>query len=428
LRSDIRRSRGALRLCIVPLSQAGTVSLMRLLFMNYEFPPVGGGAAYASRATARELVALGHEVDFLTTATDGNRDDEEIDGIRVHRVRSYRRGVHESGLIGALSFLGFAATRLRELARVNGYDAYHYYFSLPTGFLSLLPGAHRHRPYIVSLRGSDVPGYDPALFWHHKALLPITHRIWRNAYRVVANSADLRRLALRSAPDLSIDVILNGASEPAARSSPGEKRSGLRVLAVSRLIARKGLDTLIRTLARPGNEDLSLEIAGEGPEGAALRGLAHTCGVADRVRFHGFVNHAALASLYINADVFVLTSLAESCSMALLEAMAAGLPLVATRVGGNVELIRDGTNGLLFKAQSVEELGTALRMLASNPALRGRFAAVNRELAREQFSWRAVARRYEAIFRQATGQCAPDGNSERAPVQAPIQCGSLAEK
>ena len=401
---------------------------MQLLFANYEFPPVGGGAAYASQATARELVAMGHQVDFLTAATDGKRDDEEIDGVRVYRVRSYRRGVHESGLIGALSFLGFAATRLRVLARVNGYDAYHYYFSLPTGFLSLLPGAHRHRPYIVSLRGSDVPAYDPALFWHHKALLPVTRRIWRRAYRVVANSEDLRRLALSCVPDVSIDVILNGASAPGARSTPGEKRSGLRILTVSRLIARKGLDTLIRALGRSGNEDLSLDIAGEGPEGAALRGLARACGVADRVRFHGFVDRGGLESLYVNADIFVLASLAESCSMALLEAMAAGLPLVATRVGGNVELVRDGTNGLLFKAQSVEELHTALRTLVSNPALRRRFAVANRELAREQFSWRAVARRYEAIFQQATGRCAPGGNPETAPAHEPIRCRSPANK
>jgi glycosyltransferase involved in cell wall biosynthesis len=310
---------------------------------------------------------------------------------------------------------------------VNGYDAYHYYFSLPTGFLSFVPGAHRNRPYVVSLRGSDVPGYNPTLSWQHRSLLPITRRIWRRAYRVVANSADLRQLALISAPDVSIEVILNGASEPAARSNPTETRTGLRILAVSRLIARKGLDTLIRTLGRSGNEDLSLDIAGEGPDGAALQRLAHACGVAERVRFHGFVDRAGLASLYANADVFVLASLAESCSMALLEAMAAGLPLVATRVGGTIELVQNGTNGLLFKAQDVEELSTALRTLACNPALRWRFAAANRGLTREQFSWRAVARRYEAIFQHATGQSAPEDRHEPAPMSElnPVQKSGL---
>jgi hypothetical protein len=119
---------------------------MRLLFVNYEFPPVGGGAAYASLATARELVAMGHRVDFLTAATPGARQDEDIDGVKVLRVRCHRRSVHDIGLMGALSFVAFAAPRLRTLAKRNRYDAIHYYFGLPTGLLSLVPGAHRRRP------------------------------------------------------------------------------------------------------------------------------------------------------------------------------------------------------------------------------------------------------------------------------------------
>src|SRR5665213_2727437 len=391
---------------------------MRLLFINYEFPPVGGGAAYASLTLAHELVRLNHQIDFLTIATDGNTADEFIDGIHVHRVRAYRRGVHESGVIGALSFLGFAATRLRQLARANRYDAYHYYFSLPTGLLTFVPGEHRRQPYVVSLRGSDVPGYDPALNWPHRSLLPITRRIWRGAYRVVTNSANLRQLALNSAPDMAIDVILN-ATSMTATCSARETRTGLRVLVVSRLIARKGIDTLILALAKPGNEDLSLDIAGEGPDGGTLRRLAHACGVAGRIRFHGFVSRAGLAALYADADIFVLSSLAESCSMALLEAMGAGLPLVASRVGGTVELIEHGSNGLLFKPQDVDELAVALHTLARNPALRERFAAANRALAHRHFSWRAVARQYEAIFQRATCQYVPEEPLEAAADDAP---------
>ena len=281
-----------------------------------------------------------------------------------------------------------------------------------------MPGEHRRHPYVVSLRGSDVPGYDPALSRQHRLLLPITRRIWRGAYRVVTNSDNLRRLALASTPDVDIDVILNGTTVTATRG-PRETRTGVRILVVSRLIARKGIDTLIMALAKPGNEDLSLDIAGEGPDGRALRRLAHACGVAGRVRFQGFVSRAGLATLYADADIFVLASLAESCSMALLEAMGAGLPLVATRVGGTVELVEHGSNGLLFKPQDVEELAAALHTLARNPALRQRFAAANRAQAHQQFSWRAVARRYEQIFQCATGQYAPEDTAAIPLAEAP---------
>lgn len=374
---------------------------MHLLFLNYEFPPVGGGAAYASLATARELVSMGHGVDFLTTATPNAASDGEIDGVRVFRVRTYRRGIHEIGLGGALSFVCCATSRLRAIARRTHYDACHYYFGLPTGLLTRLPGPHQSYPYVISLRGSDVPGYDPSLEWHHRLMLPVTRRIWRGAHRVVANSHYLRRLALASAPDIAIEVIHNGAAAPDTSPVHQEMRSGVRVLAVSRLIARKGLDMLIRALGSSRSEDLSIDIAGDGPDGAALRQLATDCGVADRVRFHGFVDRPGLSYLYARADIFVLTSIAESCSMALLEAMAAGLPIVATKAGGNTELVQNGSNGLLIEPGNVDELSGALRTLAQDRAQRQRFAAANCTLAQERFSWRGVAQRYEAIFQEA---------------------------
>jgi glycosyltransferase involved in cell wall biosynthesis len=386
---------------------------MRLLFVNYEFPPVGGGAAYASLATARELVAMGHRVDFLTAATPGARQDEDIDGVKVLRVRCHRRSVHDIGLMGALSFVAFAAPRLRTLAKRNRYDAIHYYFGLPTGLLSLVPGAHRRRPYIVSLRGSDVPGYTPNLRRYHRLMLPLTHRIWHGAYRVIANSQDLGRLAEASLPGLRIDVILNGAETAKSPSHKARSGSGTRILAVSRLIERKGLDTLIKAVARSPDRTLRLDIAGEGPESAALRQLAEACEVADRVHFHGFVDRAHLAALYARADLFALVSRAESCSMALLEAMAAGLPIVATEVGGNVELVRHQVNGLLVETEDVEALEAALTSLAADPQRRLRFGAANRALVAQRYGWHSVAKRYEAVFKEllrspAAAIAAPD--------------------
>jgi glycosyltransferase involved in cell wall biosynthesis len=392
---------------------------MRLLFVNYEFPPIGGGAAYASLAIAREFIFLGHRIDFLTAGACGKTYVENIGGIQVHRIRTYRRGIHDSGILGALSFVALATTKLRSLARQNRYDAYLYYFGLPTGFLSLLPGAHRSRPYVISLRGSDVPGYDPGLAWQHRLLRPITRRIWLSAHRVVANSHSLRGLALSWMPEAAIDVICNGADQPTAFSIRRPIGKGVRILTVSRLIARKGLDTLIMALARTRREDLSLEIVGEGPARDALTQLALSAGVAHRVRFHGFVDHSSLTAVYAQADIFVLASVAESCSMALLEAMAAGLPVIATRVGGTVEVVKHEYNGLLVTPTSIEELSAALETLAGSPLLRQRFAAANRILTRERFSWNAVARRYEAIFNESLSGHTSERDRSAARSQQP---------
>ncbi len=380
---------------------------MRLAFVNYEFPPDGGGASYASLALAREFVALGHQIDFVTRGTREAPATENIDGICVHRVRAYRRGIHESGMLGALLFVARAAPHLRALARRHRHDAYVYYFGLPTGLLSLVPGPHRRRPYLVSLRGSDVPGFEPSLQWLHRLLRPITHRVWHRADHVVANSHALRDLALTSFPEIAVEVIPNGAA-PSPRRPRERTHSGVRVLTVARLIARKGLDTLIAALAKTAH-DVTLDIVGEGPARDALTRLAAEHGVAHRVRFLGFVEHASLASLYAQADLFVLASVSESCSMALLEAMSAGLPVIASRTGGTVELIEHGSNGLLFTPRDVDELSGALTSLAENPPLRQRFADRNRALVRERHSWRGVALRYETLLAEALCP-APDGD------------------
>jgi glycosyltransferase involved in cell wall biosynthesis len=232
-------------------------------------------------------------------------------------------------------------------------------------------------------------------------LLPITRRIWRGAHQVVANSDALRNLALATVPDVSIEVISNGADSLAKNRTDSDGRSGLRVLAVSRLIARKGLDTMIKAFGRLHDEHLSLDIAGDGPSRERLTKLAKSCGVADRVRFHGFVDRAGLASLYKQADIFVLASMTESCSMALLEAMGAGLPIIATRVGGTTELVDHDSNGLLVRAGDVDELAAAFRKLAHDAAQRERFAVTNRDLTEQCFSWRVVAKAYERIFEDA---------------------------
>jgi glycosyltransferase involved in cell wall biosynthesis len=254
---------------------------------------------------------------------------------------------------------------------------------------------------VVSLRGSDVPGYDPRLSFLHRAMLPLTRRIWSNAARVVANSEGLRQLALSCVPRQRIEVIRNGVDLPAVDEHSSRHDHSTRILVVSRLIERKGTDVLLRALARLNDPSVSVDIAGDGPDRHRLEHLARIEGVADRVRFHGFTERTALASLYRHADIFVLTSLAESCSMALLDAMAAGLPVVATAVGGTPELVAHGVNGLLVRPQDADDLAGSLGTLTRDGAQRLRMGMLGRERAVSRHSWRSVALQYEAVFHDA---------------------------
>ncbi len=380
----------------------------RVLLLNYEFPPLGGGAANASYQIAQRLAAAGHRVDAVTSGTLDQAATEECDGIRVHRVHSLRRGIQDSGLVGAWSYLMPASRLCQRLARREAYDLVHCFFGLPTGALCLFTPALRGLPSVVSLRGSDVPGYDPGdptLRLGHALLAPVSRRVWRRADAVVANSEALRELAQGFLPDLGIDCIPNGV-DPAflAPRPPGGSGPRVRLLCVARFVRRKGIDDLLRAAALLGDAPFELVLQGSGREETPLRRLASELGLGDRVRFEGYRRRDTLPEVYGSADVFVLPSHSESCAMALLEAMGAGLPLVATRVGGSRELVEHEVNGLLVPPRDPSALAAALRRLIEQPELRRRLGSSSAERGEVRHSWDAVSAAYAQVYERVLKQ------------------------
>ena len=385
---------------------------MRILVLNYEYPPLGGGAAVATAALAHGLAERGVAVDVVTAHAgpgaerrNAGRPAEPIEkgGLTVYRVTSRRTGVHQAGMGDAASYLIGALPVIRRLLRTHQYDAVHVFFSLPTG--ALLPFLQLgDTPVVVSLRGSDVPGYDPhnpSLQRAHRLLRPLTRWIWRRADRVVAVCESLGQLALFTWPDLRYGVVPNGVdlalfhpAEPATRL-PTQR---IRCLAVARLIERKGLGDLIRALAllEPGR--FELEIVGGGPDEHVLRDLAVRMGVGQDVRFLGALPRAEVAERYRAADLFTLPSSAEAFGNVFAEALASGLPIVGSATGGIPDLVEHGSNGLLVPPGDVPRLAGAIRYLANDPELRTEMALRNRAKAEATLEWAQVTRRYLSVY------------------------------
>ena len=387
--------------------EARVLAKLRLLLLNYEFPPSGGGAGRATYFMARELVRKGHEVEVLTARTDDDASLETLDGIRVHRVRSFRRNVHDAGLLGTLTYLVFALFRLRTLLKNGSYDCAQFYFALPTGLLALYWRVRSDAPYIISLRGSDVPGYDECnnrLQFLHRVLRKVTASILGGAAYVIANSNSLRDLAQESFPDQSIQVITNGIciGTRVPRETVSADSKEVRVLCVARLIERKGVEYLLRAMARDISDRLVLDVVGEGPLMGELRRLADQLGLGTKVEFLGFVYGEALTDKFRDADIFTLPSLSESCSMALLEAMASGLPVVASNVGGIPELVADGENGFLVPPAEPEALRAAIDRLAASPGLRSKFSLANRRKIEGSYTWSCIADAYVKSYLNAS--------------------------
>jgi glycosyltransferase involved in cell wall biosynthesis len=303
----------------------------------------------------------------------------------------------------AASYLIAALPLIRRLLRSFKYDAVHVFFSLPTG--ALLPFLNLNGiPVIVSLRGSDVPGYDPhnrALQLSHRMLAPLTRWIWRRADHVVAVCESLGQLARRTYPGLRYTVVPNGVDLNLFHPRTGSRPSPVgpvRCIAVARLIERKGLGDLIRALAQLERGRFHLEVVGGGPDEQVLRDLAAALGVAGEIDFTGPLDRPEVARRYREADLFTLPSSAEAFGNVFAEALASGLPIVGSSIGGIPDLVEHGTNGLLVPSGDIAALAGAIKYLADDPQLRAEMAQRNRAKAESNLQWSQVTRRYLSTY------------------------------
>jgi glycosyltransferase involved in cell wall biosynthesis len=376
---------------------------MKILLLNSEYPPVGGGAGNASANIARLLVSMGNDVLLLTSRFGSLPQDEMRDGVRILRVAALRRRVDRSTVVEQLSFMLAAAFRTLGIAGQFKPEATLAFFGLPSGAVAWMLKKIFDIPYVVSLRGGDVPGFRPYDFGvYHKLAGPFLHLIWHGASVVIANSRGLHDLAASFDSTIDIPIIPNGV-DLEKFSSLAHDWSPPHLLSVGRVVHQKGLDLGLQALA--GIKDLEWEwdIAGDGPALSLLQAMAAEHGLQDRVRFLGWQTQEQLRQLYSAANLFLFPSRHEGMPNAILEAMASGLPVVATRISGNEELVADSETGSLVPAEDVESLRESLRVLLPRAELREEMGRAARRRVEQNFSWNNVAQQYQSMLQNAIG-------------------------
>jgi glycosyltransferase involved in cell wall biosynthesis len=374
---------------------------MKILLINSEYPPVGGGAGNASANLARCLQWLGHNVTVLTAGTADLPAYEVQDAVSIHRIRGIRRWVDRSSAFEQGLFVLFASIRALRFVQRSRPDAVLAFFGMPCGAAAWLLKKLYGIPYVVSLRGGDVPGFRPYDFRiFHKLIGPFLHMIWRDAAAVVANSRGLQDLARAFDPKVSIPIISNGVEVSYYDGGP-RPWSSASLLSVGRVVYQKGFDLGLQALYQLKELDWQWRIAGDGPQMASLKALARELGISDRVIFLGWQARDELVKCYHASTIFLFPSRHEGMPNAVLEAMASGLPVVATRIAGNEELVLDDQTGLLAEPESVSSLRDNLRLLLADPSLRQRMGDAALARVKQAYSWESSALQYSRILEEA---------------------------
>jgi glycosyltransferase involved in cell wall biosynthesis len=369
----------------------------RILLLNYEYPPLGGGAGNATAHLARELADLGQDVRVVTAAFADLPRKTSVDGYALRRIPSLRRQADHCSPLEMLAFMASASLALPAMARTWRPDACIAFFGIPCGPPAWLLRILRGVPYIVSLRGGDVPGFQPYdLAGYHRLTAPLIRFLWRGASHVVANSTGLAELARRSAGTTPIRVIPNGVdTECFAPAAAPTGSDAVRLCFVGRLVRQKGLDVLLAALATlPRHSPWRLTLVGDGPARPELAAQAARLGLGQRIHFAGWTSRETLPGLLADHDLFVFPSRDEGMPNAVLEAMATGLPVVATAIAGNEELVIPDQTGLLVPPDDASALARALERLLAAPGLRREFGAAGRERAMRDYAWQRVAEAY----------------------------------
>lgn len=249
--------------------------------------------------------------------------------------------------------------------------------------------------------------------WRNTLHLWLEERALAGCTRLIAVSECMRLLWATRRPDWAsrIDVVhgsspalLRGDALPRMRPFAGNSRS-CRLITVGRLSWAKGTDRLLDALARVlgAGTEATLTVVGDGPDADELRARAGRLGITDRV--HWVPTCADVPAAIAEHDAFVTASRHESFGMAVLEAMAVGSPVIATAVGGLVELIRPEATGLLVSgaddASVVEGLDQAIRRLIDTPGLAERLGVSAAQVARRDFAPEAMARATASVYRTA---------------------------
>jgi glycosyltransferase involved in cell wall biosynthesis len=374
-------------------------SPLRILILGGLVPwyPTVGGTSTVPFQLAEALAKAGHHVDYLAVAPGNSRRETE-----------HSRAQYLSVGPGSLAFpnsLAFPLYQyLKTLGSLMNYDIVHCE-ARDAAFYAVHRAIFGAPPRLVAAE------YTPAIprfFWQRRSLFePYLYLALKLADLVIC-PCDYTSVNVSQAygiPLLKTRPLHGGVHASfLARSPRRVPREGFNLLFCGRLNGRrphKTVDTLLKAMPRVLQRHAAeLNIIGTGPRLDECTTLARTLGVQSAVHFLGFIDPRELPVHYGRADLFVLASVRESFPLVLLEAMASGLPVVATAVGGIPEMVVDGETGLLVPANNSQALAHAINSLLDEPARMKAMGARGKERVRKHFTWDKVAQRMVGYFRE----------------------------
>jgi len=371
---------------------------MRILTIIYEFPPIGGGGGRAAYDICKELVARGHNVTVLTAHMHGLPLEEYKDGIRLIRIPSLRSESFRASFFTMLAYVLSGLWAGLRLIRLDRPDIIHTHFAVPSGALAWMLSVLTGIPYVLTAHLGDVPGGVPEKTgkWF-RWLEPFTKPIWKRAKRVVAVSEFTRQLALQHY-SVDIQVIPNGADVTHLAPSEIKVNTPPRLVFAGRFVYQKNPVAIVQILSQLKDLNWQCAMLGDGPMFEDIKQEIGKAGMNERFNLPGWVTSEQVLDHFSKSDILFMPSFSEGLPVVGVQALAKGLAIVASRIGGFLDLVDEKKNGYLIDVQDKDAFVEILRKLISDTDLLFQFRAASLKKSRD-FEIQKVADQYQIIFK-----------------------------
>lgn len=395
---------------------------MNICFITPEYYPISGGTGSYVYYLSKMLVKLDNSV-FIVTKGNEYKKECINTNLGIMHIK-----VSEIPLIGPLLFFRRSGKSLKELGMDFQVDVAHANlplipsFAIPKGFgKTLISTVHSTWEGEAKALEKEPFGRlnlnEKVVRCFRDFLKFFEHRLLRRSDMIIAVSEFTKKEILKNYDDVpsgKIKVIHNGVDverfSPVEDKSAFKKKFGFRnedllILYVGRLYSRKGLPTLIEAIPKVAEKfnGVKFIISGKGlkDEENKLRRYAKKLGVEEKLIFLGYFPDEALPDLYRAADIFVFPSIYENLPFAMLEAMASGLPVITTTVGGIPEVIQNGKNGFMIEPYNSAALAERILYLIESPKVAYEMGLSGRETVERKFSWEGITSQVLQVYREA---------------------------
>ena len=370
---------------------------MRILVLNHEFPPLGGGGGRAAEDICRGLAKRGHEVRVLTSHLRGLPLEEERDGYQITRISSLRTQPYRASFPVMAAYVLAGLWAGYRFIRIFHPDVIHVHFAVPAGALACALSRFSKVPYVLTVHLGDVPGgvTEKTSGWF-RWVYPFTRVIWRNASHIAAVSEFTRGLALAKYNE-EIQVIPNGVDVNALRPTGIHLNDPPCIIFAGRFMPQKNPLQVVHTLNELQELRWHCVMIGDGPLIDNVKRAAAQLGLNDRFQFTGWLTSAEVLKWFDKSDILFMPSLSEGLPVVGVEALAKGLAIVASQVGGFVDIVDDDKNGYLVPHEDASKFSSSLRKLLSDESRLWSFRNASLKKAR-RFDINQIVEQYEGIF------------------------------